>query len=69
MTMLAKTLPKGYPAPDLTFADAAKVPEWARESVSVLTGLKLLSGYEDNTVRTSGTVKRSEAAKILAGLF
>lgn len=69
MTMLAKTLPKGYPAPDLTFADSAKVPEWARESVSVLTGLKLLSGYEDNTVRTGGTVKRSEAAKILAGLF
>jgi hypothetical protein len=69
MTMLAKTLPKGYPAPDLPFADAATVPAWARASVSVLTGLKLLSGYEDNTVRTGGTVKRSEAAKILAGLF
>ena len=45
------------------------VPDWAAPSVAVLTGLGLVGGYEDGSIRGNGTVRRSEAAKILAGLY
>lgn len=69
MTILAKTLPKGYAAGPLPFADADAVPAWASDAVSVLTGLGLLGGYEDGTIQPNGAIKRSEAAKVLAGLY
>lgn len=69
MTILGKTLPKGYPQPALTFTDADQVPAWAAPYVGLLTGLGIVNGYTDGSIGASGQVLRSEAAKVLAGMY
>ena len=69
VTILEKTLPKGYAAGELTFSDADTIPDWAAEAVAVLTNLGILGGYEDGSFQPNGAIKRSEAAKVLSGLY
>ncbi|NLT58207.1 MAG: hypothetical protein GXX99_04510 [Clostridiales bacterium] len=66
MTILGKTLPKGYPQPALAFTDGEQVPAWAAPYVSLLTGIGIVGGYPDGSIGASGLVLRSEAAKVLA---
>lgn len=66
MTMLGRTLPKGYQGKALSFKDAGQVPGYAAEYVKTLLGLGVVSGYSDNTVRPRTNVLRSEAAAFLS---
>ena len=40
----------------------------SRTAMSWATGLKLINGYEDNTLRPGGNTTRAEAASIIMGL-
>ncbi len=55
--------PKPYA---LTFTDSASVPGWSIEAIQNLLGLKVISGYPDNTIRPYGTITRAEAASLIS---
>ena len=48
-----------------TFTDAARVSDWAKESVEWAVGSGLLGGYEDSTLQPQGTTTRAEVASVL----
>ncbi len=47
------------------FADYDEVPEWAVKAVNALCAKGIVSGYEDNTLKPGGKVKRAEAAAMV----
>ncbi len=55
--------PKPYA---LTFTDSASVPDWSITAIQNLLGMKIISGYPDNTIRPYGTITRAEAASLIA---
>ncbi len=69
MTVIGRTLPRGYTQKALTFADSSAIPAYAKDYVGVMTTLGVLSGYTDNTVRPASFVTRAEAAKMLSRLY
>lgn len=69
MTILGRLLAQGYPTASLkSFSDSAKVPTWAKDHVSTLVGLGVLSG-SGGTLRPTDTVTRAEVAKLLFTLW
>ena len=50
------------------FPDGDEVSSWAKTAMSWATGLKVINGYEDNTLRPSGNTTRAEAASMIMGL-
>lgn len=61
MLTRALKLPEGDPN-DLTFADTARIPVWARPYVQTAVLAGLSNGYEDGTFRAAGKVTRLEMA-------
>lgn len=51
-----------------TFEDESLIADYAKESVSAMKSLKILSGYEDNTFRPFNSCSRAEAAKVIYNL-
>ncbi len=49
----------------LPFGDAAQIPDWARQAVSLLKENGLISGYDDGTFQPSNPITRAEAFYIL----
>ncbi len=41
---------------------------WAKVAMSWATGLGVINGYEDNTLRPGGSTTRAEAATMTMGL-
>ena len=66
MTLAAKAFSMESEA-ELTFADAAEIPDDAKPYVSALVEMGIVSGYEDNTIRPLRSVTRAEVIKILDG--
>ena len=54
---------------EVPFADFDAVSEYAVDSVVVLTGKGIISGFEDNTFRPLEGLTRAEAAKVIAKLI
>ena len=50
------------------FPDGDKVSPWAQTAMSWATGLQVINGYEDNTLRPGGNTTRGEAASMIMGL-
>lgn len=50
---------------NLGFADAGEVPAWARSFFAQLIEDKVIAGYEDNTLRPSNPLTRTEMTVIL----
>lgn len=63
---------KGYDltaSGDLTaFPDGSKVSSWAQAAMKWATGLGVINGYEDNTLRPGGSTTRAEAASMILGM-
>ncbi|MDR1117523.1 MAG: phosphodiester glycosidase family protein, partial [Oscillospiraceae bacterium] len=59
MTIIGRTLPKGYAARALNYTDAGGIPAYSAEYISTLTGMGVLTGYSDNTIRPNAEVSRS----------
>lgn len=64
MTILGRIQTKGYPQPQLTFADADQVPSWSLPYVQSLVAQGVVSGFE-NRVNPNSSITRCEVAKIL----
>jgi len=69
MTAIGRTLPKGMGAAQIDFYDRGEIPDYAAEFVGILVKAKVLTGYTDGTIRPNLNVQRSEAVKMLYGLF
>lgn len=52
--------------PQLPFADAESIPEWARGYIAAATSAGLVKGYEDGTFRPFAEISRAEMAVIVA---
>jgi hypothetical protein len=50
------------------FPDGDKVSPWAQTAMKWATGLGVINGYEDNTLRPGGNTTRAEAASMILGL-
>ena len=71
MTVLGRTIPRGYDYADAAYSDMADVPAWAFDHVSLLTHLGVVNGYGDGTNRImpAAGITRSELAAILYRLY
>ena len=52
-------------AEEADFADAARISDYARETLAKAQKMGLLSGYEDGTVRPQNTITRAEGVTLL----
>jgi hypothetical protein len=69
MTMIGRTLERGYAEATLAFADSAAVPEWAALHVRTLVALQVVSGMEGNRLAPGAYVTRAQVAKMLYSLI
>jgi len=65
MTVIGRTLPRGYTTSNLSYRDADLIPDWAKESLQLCAAAGIAGGYEDHTIRPLRPVTRGEIAKIL----
>lgn len=47
------------------FTDSADISEYAKESIEILTEMKILNGFEDGSFKPQNRLSRAEAAKII----
>ncbi|MCL1975061.1 MAG: phosphodiester glycosidase family protein [Firmicutes bacterium] len=69
MTMIGRTLERGYAESTLSFVDTASVPEWAAPYVRILVELQVVSGMDGNRLAPSAYVTRAQVAKMLYSLI
>ncbi|OME86133.1 hypothetical protein BK120_09115 [Paenibacillus sp. FSL A5-0031] len=65
ITMVGRALKLESSTSKLDFADADQVPAWARSFFAQLIEDKVIAGYEDNTLRPSSELTRTEMTVIL----
>lgn len=65
VTMVGRALELEATDASLNFADAEQVPAWARSFFAVLVKDEVISGYEDQTLRPSSPLTRTEMTVIL----
>lgn len=68
-SVLTRTLTDGYPKETLTAKDKNEIPGWGMDAIRQMVALKVISGYEDGTLRPNNTVTRAEAAQMLYRLY
>lgn len=49
----------------LSYSDASDIPVWAQNSVSKLTALGYINGFEDNSIKPNTSTTRAEAAALI----
>lgn len=69
MTILGRTLERGYRYAPCTFTDADKIPDWARDHMDLLTGLGIITGGDGGKVNPLGTITRAEFAALLYRMY
>ncbi len=65
MTVIGKTIEKGYEISELTATDSGNVPSWSYPYVETLVSLGYIGGYPDGTILPMNNITRGEIAKIL----
>ena len=69
MTILGRTLTRGYSYSPCTFADAASIPDWARDHIDLLTSLGIITGGDGGKVDPLGTITRAQFAALLYRMY
>lgn len=70
MTILSRTMPRGYPYAAATFDDNNTIPSWAFDHVSLLQSLGVVNGYGGaNVVMAQNNISRVEIASLLYKLY
>ena len=67
MTILGRVQAQGYAQAELTFDDAASVPDWSLTYVKTLVAQGVVNGTNDQ-IRAGGLLTRGEVAKLLYGM-
>lgn len=70
MTVLGRTIARGYAYGPAGYSDFASVPAWAQDHISLLTHLGIVNGYGgENEVRANAGITRAEIAAMLYRLY
>ena len=69
MTVLGRTLERGYAYDSCTFADSGKIPAWARDHIDLLASLGTVTGNEKGQVNPLGTITRAEFSALLYRMY
>ena len=69
MTVLGRNEPWGYVETELTFTDAAEIPDWSLRYVQALVSRGVISGLPDGSLNPNGAVTRAQVAKILTEML
>ncbi|MEA4919476.1 MAG: phosphodiester glycosidase family protein [Clostridiaceae bacterium] len=70
MTVLGRTISRGYNYPTASFSDFDSVPYWAKDHISLLSYLGIVKGYGGtNEVMATAGITRSEIAAMLYRLY
>ena len=70
MTVIGRTIERGYYYTTPAFDDFADVPYWAQDHVSLLTGLGIVSGFGNtNNVAPLETITRGQLASLFFKLY
>ena len=69
VTMIGRLLEKGYSAPELAFKDSAAIADWAKEYVSTLSAVGILTGSDDGKFHPADFMTRAQVATVLYKLL
>lgn len=69
MTILGRTLDRGYAYAPCTFTDNGKIPSWARDHIDLLTSLGVITGGTGGKVDPLGTITRAQFAALLYRMY
>lgn len=70
MTVLGRTIARGYAYGPAGYSDFQSVPGWAQDHISLLTHLGIVNGYGGgNEVRANAGITRAEIAALLYRLY
>ena len=66
MTVIGRSLPRGFAVASLGYKDTGSIPTWAVDQVKTCVSAGIIGGYKDNTLQPGGNITRGEIAKVLA---
>ena len=69
MTILGRTMVRGYSYSPCTFADADSIPAWARDHIDLLASLGIITGGDGGKVDPLGTITRAQFAALLYRMY
>ena len=69
MTILGRTMTRGYSYSPCTFADANLIPDWSRDHIDLLTSLGIITGGDGGKVDPLGTITRAQFAALLYRMY
>lgn len=69
MTVLGRTLERGYAYGPCAFADSGKIPAWARDHIDLLAALGTVTGNQKGEVNPLGTITRAEFSALLYRMY
>ena len=70
MTLLGRTLVRGYDYQPASYTDMDTVPAWARDHIDLLPSLGIVNGYSGTTdIRPLSSITRGEFASLLYKLY
>lgn len=68
MTVISRSLPRGYMPGNKTYTDQSAIPDWALEHIQIVSEIGLVSGYRDGSIAPNARITRAEIAKIFCYL-
>ena len=69
ITVIGRSLPRGYASKEQTFSDSKDIAQWAKPYVNYLVSLGIVNGYSDGTLLPKNNITRAEIAKIIYSLY
>ena len=70
MTILGRTIPRGYAYPQATFEDYGDIPLWARDHIDLLASMGIVNGYgTTHKVMPNETITRAEMASLFFKIY
>ena len=70
MTILGRTIPRGYAYPQAGFEDYGDIPLWARDHIDLLHSMGIVNGYgASNKVMPNETITRAEMASLFFKIY
>ena len=68
MTVISRSLPRGYAPGSASYTDQSAIPSWALSHIRTVASIGLVGGYPDGSIRPNGKITRGEIAKIFCYL-
>ncbi len=69
MTVISRSLQKGYQVTAHQFSDLSSIPAWSLPHINQLVSMGIVTGYEDGSIAPKKSITRAEIAKVISGLY